>query len=368
VIVPLSSLALACNLGSLLCAWWPWLNELFNHSGWFWMEAMIRISDWFAGLPGAYYYVAAPVWIVFAAYYALLFGTLTGWLLAPKRRVWTALTVGVMIVAGFVHYRNHRHDVRVTVLPLSGGDSIFVDASGRANDLLIDTGDTEAAALLVKPFLHAQGVNRLRQLLLTHGDVRHIGGAATLLDDFGARTVFTSSVRFRSPMYQRVARNLHLSPERLREVNRGDRFGPWTVLHPQADDQFALADDSVLVLRGEFYGARVLLCSDLGKFGQRALLERETDLRADIVVAGIPAREEPLSDALLDAVHPKAIVLSAGEYPATERVTDRLRERIGRRGIPVFCTLDDSAVTVTLRTKGWEVRAMDGEKSPSAVR
>src|ERR1041385_219842 len=52
VIVPLSSLALMCNLGSLLCgAWCPWLSELFNHSGWFWMAAMVKVSGWFAAVP-----------------------------------------------------------------------------------------------------------------------------------------------------------------------------------------------------------------------------------------------------------------------------------------------------------------------------
>ena len=87
VVVPLGSLALMSNLGSLLCGGWcPWLNELFNHSGWFWMEAMIKSSEWFAALPGAYFYVKAPPWLGFVVYYALLFGTLTGWLFAPRRR------------------------------------------------------------------------------------------------------------------------------------------------------------------------------------------------------------------------------------------------------------------------------------------
>src|SRR5205814_9600035 len=86
VIVPLSGLALMSSLGSLLCGGWcSWLCELFNHSGWFWMEAMVEISEWFAGLPGAYFYVKAPTWIGFVVYYALVFGTLTGWWLAPRR-------------------------------------------------------------------------------------------------------------------------------------------------------------------------------------------------------------------------------------------------------------------------------------------
>jgi competence protein ComEC len=363
VIVPLSSLALTSNLGSLLCgAWWPWLGELFNHSGWFWMQAMIKSSEWFAGLPGAYVYVKAPTWIGFAVYYALLFGAMTGWMLASSRRVWAGAAAGALTVLGFVHLLNHRHDVSVTVLPLGGGDSIYTDASGRANDLLIDCGNESAAQFIVKPFLGGQGVNRLAQLLLTHGDLRHISGADLIDREFSVGHFLVSEVRFRSPAYRRILDGLRSSPERLRQVERGDRFGAWTVLHPGAQDRFPEADDDTIVLRAEFHGVRLLFCSDLGRPGQRALLEREADLRADVVVCGIPARGEPLGDALLEAVRPQLIVVSASEVPAQERATKELRERLERRGVPVFYTSDDGAVTLTLRPNAWEARAMTGKR------
>src|SRR5207248_1947799 len=58
VIVPLSSLALMSSLGSLICGHWlPGITELFNHGSWLWMLLMIRMSQWFAALPGAYVYV-----------------------------------------------------------------------------------------------------------------------------------------------------------------------------------------------------------------------------------------------------------------------------------------------------------------------
>lgn len=56
LIVPLSSIALASSLGSLICGdWLPWCTELFNHSSWFWMKLMIVLSEWAAGLPMAFF-------------------------------------------------------------------------------------------------------------------------------------------------------------------------------------------------------------------------------------------------------------------------------------------------------------------------
>ena len=211
---------------------------------------------------------------------------------------------------------------------------------------------------MVAPFLHGQGLNRLPHLLLTHGDLRHIGGTALMGKEFSVGEVLTSNVRFRSVTYRQIVGELELAPRRWRQVNRGDRFGNWTILHPATDNRFPEADDNALVLRGEFHGVRVLLCSDLGRPGQRSLLEGEHDLRADVVVCGIPARGEPLGDALLDAVQPRVIIVSASEVPTQERATKELRERLERRGIPVFYTSDDQAVTITVRPSGWEARAM----------
>ena len=169
-------------------------------------------------------------------------------------------------------------------------------------------------------------------------------------------------MRFRSPIYRRIVDGISAPSRLLRQVHRGDRFGHWTVVHPAATDRFPEADDNAIVLRGEFNGVRLLFCSDLGRPGQKALLEREPDLRADVVAAGIPTRGEPLGDALLDAVRPRVIVVSASEVPAQERATKELRQRLEHRGVPVFYTSDDGAVTLKLRANCWEVRAMSGKR------
>src|SRR5206468_5307813 len=103
-------------------------------------------------------------------------------------------------------------------------------------------------------------VNRLPRLLLTHGDLRHIGGADLIDTPFSASQFLASSVPFRSSAYRRILARLDQSPGRLRQIKRGDRFGSWTVVHPEEGKPFADADDNAIVLRGEFHGVRVLFC------------------------------------------------------------------------------------------------------------
>jgi beta-lactamase superfamily II metal-dependent hydrolase len=132
-------------------------------------------------------------------------------------------------------------------------------------------------------------------------------------------------------------------------------------LHPAATNNFPQADDNSLVLKGEIHGAQILLLSDLGRPGQEMLLQGTNDLRADIVVVGLPEKSEPLCNVLLDAVRPQVIIVADSEFPATKRASAALRERLAQRKIPIIYTRKSGAVTIVARPGGWELRTMDGQ-------
>ncbi|MBM3876416.1 MAG: DUF4131 domain-containing protein [Verrucomicrobia bacterium] len=356
LVVPLSALALMANLGALVCGGWlPWLTELFNHSAWLWMSLMVRVSEWTATLPGAWTYTRPPTAFEFIAFYALVMLTVSGWLFAPGRRRRVAVAVALLVVCWGAGLLRERATAKITVL--AGANAIFADAPGSADDLLVDTGAEGAANFIVKPFLRGQGANRVTTLALTHGDLRNVGGFTNIAAVFQPVGVVTSGVRFRSPAYRGIAASLESSPGRWRQVKRGDTVSGWTVLHPEGTERFTQGDDSALVLRGEFHGTRVLLLSDLGKPGQLALLDSGQDLRAAIVVAGMPTQGEPLAVALLDAVKPRAIVLQDSEYPAQRRAPKQLRDRLASDGVPLFIATADGTTVIEVKPGGVTVRA-----------
>ena len=362
VAVPLGTLALMSNLAALACGTWlPWLTELFNHSAWFFMVAMTHVSEWSANLPGAFFYVAEPSWRDIGIYYGLLIGVASGWLFAPRRRVWS--TLGLVVLAAFYGWRWERiwNDTQLTVLPLSGGHAVWVDAPGRRNDWLIDCGNENAVNFTLKDFLHAQGVNRIPRLMLTEGEVKTCGGAVTLGQLFGVGELWTSRAKFRSAVYRRTVAEFEQAPSRHKVLERGEAVGAWRVLHPGATNNFPRADDNGLVLMGYFRGMRVLLLSDLGRSGQDELLSQTNDLRAEVVVAGLPDVGEPLCNALIDAVRPKVIVIADSEFPAARRAGRTLKERLAQTGVPVIYTRAAGAVTIVVNKAGWNIRTMEEE-------
>jgi competence protein ComEC len=362
VAVPLGTLALMSNLGALVCGTWlPWATELFNHAAWFFMVAMTDVSEWATKIPGAFFYVPAPSWVEIGIYYAVIIGALSGWLFTPKRKIWSAVILILIVATYFWRWEQSRDETDLTVLPLNGGHAVFVDAAGQKNDWLVNCGDENAIQFTLKNFLRARGVNKIPRLILTEGDLKNVGGAQLLDELSGVGEVWTSPVHFRSSAYNEIVATFEKPPSRRKTLNRGDFIGCWRVQYPAATNNFPRADDNALVLFGNFTGAKILLLSDLSRAGQDALLSRTNDLRADIVIAGLPDNSEPLCNALIDAIQPKVIVIADSEFPATRRASHTLRERLEQRKIPVIYTRTSGAVTIVTDKSGWKLRTMDGQ-------
>ncbi len=406
--VPLGTLALMANLGALVCGHWlPWFTELFNHAAWFFMVAMTRVSELATRIPGAYCYVPEPSTATIAIYYAAVIGAFSGWF-KTRRRILAG--AALLLATGGIYFwqwQTTRGETDLTVLPLNGGHAVFVDADGRKNDWLINCGNDNAVQFTLKNFLRAQGVNRIPRLVLTEGDLKNVGGAQTLDPLFPVGELWTSRVKFRSAAYREAvasfdqpsanqsggrgerpreplkqsggptttargyARPTSISdaPSRHKFMGRGDLAGDWQVLFPPATTNFAKADDRPLVLLGNFSGTKILLLSDLSRAGQSDLLALAStnELRADIVIAGLPTEGEPLCPALLAAARPRVVVIADSELPATRRASAALKERLRQAEIPVIYTRTAGAVKIEADPRGWKLQAMDGQEFKSAA-
>jgi competence protein ComEC len=366
--VPLGSLALTANLGALICGHWlPWFTVLFNHAAWFLMSAMTWVSVQAARLPGAFFYVPEPSVPTIAIYYAVIIAAASGWFAGRRRKIIGTIILLLIATDYGWRWQSSLAETDLTVLPLDGGHAVHVDAASRSHDWLIDCGSEPAVNFTVKDFLHAHGVNSLPRLALTDASARNCGGAPRLDDIFHVGELWTSPVAFRSAAGRAAVARFETNATPAEPAGRhhlfhwGDTNGCWRVLYPAVTGNVARTGDAALVLRGDLQGSRVLLLSDLSRAGQSELLSQTNDLRAEVVVTGLPDDGDPLCDALIDAIRPRAIVVADASYPATRRAGRALKERLSRMQIPVFYTRTAGAVTITTRPAGWRLRTMDGQ-------
>jgi competence protein ComEC len=366
--VPLCTLVLICNLASLAFAsWLPFLTEIYNYAGWFFMDCIRVTSSWSAHWPGAYYYVPMPGIFTIGLYYLILITALTGWLFQGGHRKWKISAVALLAIIWCGVEIFQLPVTHLAILPLDGGHAIYVKPAFAGSDWLIDCGNESAVVSTVKPFLEAQGVNRLSNLILTHGEASFSGGAESVLQLFKPHSIYLSPIHFRSPNYRAFQTDQKKLAALRTPIKRGDTMGPWQVLYPPPESALTRAEDNALVLRGEFSGTRVLLLSDLSHAGQNALLNLGADIHADIVVASLPGDGEPLSDPLLNAIQPRAIIVADSQEPANKKAGYKLKRRLEHHNLPILYTSASDAATLSLRGGRWELTAMDGTKFSGVI-
>lgn len=388
LVVPLSVLALACGMASLACG--PWLTPatiLFNHSGWFWMRCMVQVSRTAAEIPGGCWNVATPPLPLHALWYlAIIVLATSAWRHTRARTGIAAAAVTLLLMAA-LQWTWHRHDRRLVVLPLRGGHAVWIQTPEGTG--LVDTGDERSAMATVSPFLQALGIDRLPWMALTHGDIRHVGGALQVAQRHPPSMLWIPDTRFRSAAYRSVVTQIVttvVTPQRLRPVTAGHRldrprFPPdpvsllppatarenstapplsdeprWQVLHPEAGETFARADDASLVLYLRTSATSIVLAGDLGPLGQQRLHRRYPELRADVVITGLTARGECLSPSLLACWGTRLLIVADARDPATARastvIKDSLRSRFPG---PVFFTSEQGAIDLRFHRGQWEI-------------
>ena len=198
-------------------------------------------------------------------------------------------------------------------------------------------------------------------MALTHGIGHHIGGFTNLLAAQPLERVYLSHAKSSSRFQKIVLAELATREGLKNVVSARDTIGPWTVLHPAKADDFSKSTDDALVLRGEFHGVRVLLLSDVGLDGCQAMLARDVDLRADIVVTAIPSYGEPLNPGLLRIINPKVIIIHDSKFPIAERAPMPLLKRLRDSGAQVFSVRAKKGIRLTVTLNGWRIENSVGE-------
>jgi len=356
IAVPLSSLALGATLGSLLI---PPLGPIFNYLSWAAMWETIEFTRWCAKFPFGYWYIAKPGFLFVVLYLVILSMVTLPSLRSEKLRKFScSLLVLCALCWGGARFSSAQQ-IKITILP-AAGSPLFVDAPGSSRDLLVDASNARGAEYLVRRFLRSQGVGRLRHVLLTHGDINHVGGVPRLLRDFSPGAVIAGDTDARSRPYRDLVARLAKIPNLLRRVSAGDLLLDWKVLHPAAGRGFARADDNAVVLNSDLHGWKVLLLSDLGAAGLKALLEREKELKSDIVVSSNSNLEQGEVESLLSLFHAKLFVVCGESFRSPKKPLMRKPPATSASGLTIR-TAQEGAVTLKLSPSECLVTTMEGK-------
>lgn len=338
VVVPLGL------LGMLL---WPVSSAMADGAWWLAIQVMAMLDALlaqFQSWPGASISWSLPgkaglVWALLAA--ICLFQPVQ-----PRLR---ALTPLFLLPVFMVYQAPFPGSLRVTVLDVGQGLAVVLE-TGRYR-LLYDTGpafgEQDAGRSVILPSLRQQGIHRLDRLLLSHDDLDHTGGAASVLaslpvtDVLGAWPASLASVR--------GVRHDTCVAGREWQVE-GWHF---VVLSPDRGHADGNSDNSQsCVLRVSKGKAALLLPGDMEAPGEYALLDAGVNVTANVLVLGHHGAREASTEEWLHQVKPDLAIASAGYHNRFGHPSGAVRLRLAQAGIPVLNTATEGAIVIDMRATG----------------
>jgi competence protein ComEC len=208
-----------------------------------------------------------------------------------------------------------------------------------ANHLLVyDAGpryspEADAGVRVLLPLLRARGEPRVDLLMLSHRDIDHVGGAASLIAGLPVAAL-SSSLEDAHPL---LAQGL---PHRRCDAGQAwDWDGVhFDVLHPLAADHGLGLKTNALscVLRVQGDGRSALLTGDIESAQEAALVQRAGPaLASDVLLAPHHGSRTSSSTAFLDAVRPEVAVFQAGYRSRFGHPAPDIVARYQARGIEV---------------------------------
>ncbi len=333
---------------ALAAAVLPW-QPLLEVAAWL-VELLLQFLEWCAALPLAVWQQRAPpLWATALAAAGV------AWLVAPRGVPWRAGGLALMLPAALLPAGAPAPgEAWVTTLDVGQGLAVLVRTAHRA--LLYDAGpafgpDADSGERLIAPFLRAEGVARLDAMVLTHQDMDHIGGAASVLEFFEV-DAFLSSLPAHSPLLG-LARFARPCAAGQAWAWDGVRFA---ILHPAPGAAPRRGNDRSCVLRVEAGGRVALLTGDIERPAEAALLERgAAQLRADALLVPHHGSRTSSSGEFIAAVRPGTAVVAAGYRSRFGHPHPEVLERYRQAGAAIRRTDLEGAVTLRLAPEGLRV-------------
>ncbi len=318
---------------------------------------------------------ASPLWLI-GAYGILVLAALV--LRRPRVRhsaaASAAVAAAVMVTAPWLPLLRPASGIlRVSFLDVGQGDATLIQTpSGHV--LLVDAGGSPSSAFdvggrVVTPAVWALGERALDWLLLTHGDLDHIGGAISVVDDLAPRELWEGIRVDDDEALRETRRGTHDHRLAWRRVLRGEQLElvgvTIHVRHPPQPDwqRIRVRNDDSVVLEIVYGDVAILLTGDAGVEFEQAVVRGEVALapaRLRVLKVGHHGSRTSTSAAFLDRWRPHVAIVSAGAHNLFGHPAPQVIDALTSRGVHVFRTDRHGAVIVETDGAQVDVRPMTG--------
>ncbi|MBT4518368.1 MAG: DNA internalization-related competence protein ComEC/Rec2 [Halieaceae bacterium] len=259
---------------------------------------------------------------------------------SPRLRLLALLLVVPLILKSATGQSSSDYFAKLTILDVGQGTSVVLRSKTRT--LVYDTGGGDPignnmARSVVLPYLRAQGVESIDNLLISHPDQDHSAGTIAILQAMPVRQLLYGGD------LPDVGGGRHC---RAGEAWRWPSGVAFQILSPATEPGLS-SNNSSCVLHVEIGGVSLLLPGDIDAAREQTLVRYwRRALRADWMLAAHHGSLSSSSYALLKSVDPDWVVYSSGYRNRFGHPHARILTRFGQRGVTGFSTAASGALEV----------------------
>ena len=276
-----------------------------------------KLNNIFASITIFQLVVSKPSIIIIFAYYVIIYLSLF------NKKYYLLLVIMLLIQKNLIYFDN---SLKVTMIDVGQGDSIFIKMPNNKENILIDTGgkisynkekwmirnkNTSITKNSLIPYLKSMGLNKLNTLIITHGDYDHMGEAINLVNNFKVEKVIFNCGEFndlekglikvlekKKIKYYSCIKELNIDNNKLYFLQTGE--------YDNENDN----SNAIYTKLDEY---KFLFMGDAGIEKEKDILDKYSISNIDVLKVGHHGSKTSSSKEFINEINPKYSIISVGK-------------------------------------------------------
>jgi competence protein ComEC len=249
------------------------------------------------------------------------------------------------------------------MLDIGQGDSILI-ITPEKKVVLVDAGIVKAGDKVIET-LEKYGISQIDLMVATHPHADHIGGMPKVLKAVSVKAFLDSGQEHPTATYEKLLTTVKEEIGKLTIARAGQNFeldsgvkikilGPSKPLLEKVSGSIENANSVIMMLSyGDF---RMLFTGDSEDETEERLLEKNFDLKAQVLKVAHHGSQYASSDEFLEKVSPEVALISCGEDNNYGHPSPPTLEKFKKAKVKVYRTDLQGEVTVISDGKNYQVK------------
>lgn len=281
-----------------------------------------------------------PSLLIIVLYYIIF-------LLSYQNKKYFYLNIILLIIIYISPYLNSNFEV--VMFEVGEADCHLIKYPYNKNTILIDTGKNEYKIKNeVIPYLKSIGIKKIDYLIITHGDLDHIGGSITLINNFQVKNVILNKGTF-TDIEKELIKNLNKKKIpyqiNINKINLSNH-----TIYLLNNTKYNNENDNSIITYFTYQKYKFLYMGDASITTEDNLLENYNLNNISILKVGHHGSNTSSSKDFISQINPSISLISVGEnniyhHPNKEVINNLSKSRIYRTDI-------NNMVKLTINSKG----------------